>query len=89
MFEAGSTVKVYPNPVRGTVFALQLGGLQSGKYTVDLYDVLGNKVYSKDFYNGTAEVVSINMGKHLANGNYTVKVTGEGQTHQTLMTVAE
>jgi len=89
VFEASSIVKVYPNPVRGTVFALQLGGLQTGAYSVDLYDVLGNKVYSKDFYNGTAEVVSINMGKHLATGNYTVKVTGNGQSYQTLMTVAE
>ena len=85
----GSFVKVYPNPVRGNVFALQLSGLQSGKYKVDLYDALGIKVYSNEFYNGTAEVLSINMGKHLAAGNYTVRVTGEGQSHQTIMIVAE
>ena len=84
-----STVKVYPNPVRGTTFNLQLSNIPAGKYTVELFDALGHQVYSSDVNHGTAEVLSLNMGKHLSAGNYSVKVSGFGQIHQTIMTVAE
>ena len=83
-----SNISVYPNPVKGTTFNLQLNEIKSGKYTLSLYDALGHIVYSKEIsQNGTSSVKSIEMGKHIAIGNYTLKLVGNNNGYITTINV--
>ncbi len=77
---------VYPNPVTGRSFNIGLGN--TGKYTVNVVNQLGQKVYSTvvNHTNGNLETVA--MAKQLAAGNYHLTVVGEdGKTNTTTLTI--
>jgi len=84
-----SSIKVSPNPVSGNSFSLHLGGLQVGKYTVNIFNALGLKVFSSNLYHDATDLHSVQLGKNLSVGTYVVKVIGTDKSYQTLLTIAK
>ena len=84
-----SSIKVSPNPVSGNSFSLHLGGLQVGKYTVNIYNALGLKVFSSNLYHDATDLHAVQLGKNLSVGTYVVKVIGTDKSYQTLLTIAK
>jgi len=76
-----SLITLYPNPLVGTSFNLNLGNAAAGKYKVNIFDKIGKLVYV-GILNHSADSNKIDMGKQLASGSYTVSVLGEnGKTY--------
>ena len=84
-----ATVSIYPNPVTGNSFGLKLSNITEGKYSVKVFNKLGQTMLTKSIThtNGTA-TEKVNLGNHLATGIYSVSVIGaNGTTYQTQMNV--
>lgn len=70
-------ISVYPNPVNGNNFALQLSDIEKGRYYVTLVNSLGQTVYRYPLQHaGGAAVIPVNPGK-LSKGLYTLSLTGD------------
>lgn len=71
---------VYPNPVKGKHFTIQLNNLKSGSFTVEMYNVAGQIQVSKKFTQVTNAVISsfvVDWDQNLAAGNYSVVVKND------------
>ncbi len=69
------SIKVYPNPVIGQQFNLQLSDMPKGDYTVQLLNVRGQVVFTKNItHNGGTTSQVIPITKSLAAGIYLIKV---------------
>ena len=77
--KGASAIVVYPNPVNGNSFNLQLGNLAKGNYLIRVIDNLGRQVYSMQLqHNGGSATQAIAPKNKLTAGVYQVMVTGEG-----------
>lgn len=78
MGKRGSTdISIYPNPFEGNGFNLQMNNLEAGKYILTMYNYLGQRVYTgKVTHGGGSATQYIDLGKDLAGGTYTVKISG-------------
>ncbi|CAN5394500.1 hypothetical protein BH10BAC3_BH10BAC3_17020 [soil metagenome] len=73
-----NTIAVYPNPVKGNSFALQIN-LQKGSYAIVLTNKLGQQLMSKVIKHAGGSATEImESSKVLAAGVYQLRVTGEG-----------
>jgi hypothetical protein len=64
-----SSSLLFPNPTTGNV-TLQVNTNEKGK--IEIYDMMGKRVYHENFAEGTKQVqLSLD---HLSNGNYTVSI---------------
>ena len=69
---AKKDIAVYPNPTKGQInFNLPS---ENGSFNINVYDKLGNLVYSESRANGGN--VNLNLD-HIANGVYMLEVTHE------------
>ena len=72
-------VTVYPNPVTGNSFSLQLTDVEKGSYRVTLVNNLGQTVYHTQVQHaGGSAIIPVLAGK-LAKGLYEIVVTGENE----------
>ncbi len=71
------TVKLYPNPTDGQV-NLMLGGTNRTKVTIDVYNLLGQKVWSDEGVDQFNQAIPLNLS-NLKQGVYQVIVTQEGK----------
>lgn len=73
---------VYPNPVKGKHFTLQLNNLKSGNYTVEMYNTAGQLQLAKKLTQvSNAAIASfvVDWDQNLSAGNYSVVVrNGDG-----------
>jgi hypothetical protein len=70
-------ITVYPNPITGNTVGVKLTGLEKGTYTVSLVNNLGQRVYTGQLQHGGGTALrTIDLGIKIANGNYTLTVTG-------------
>ncbi|MFP5042853.1 IPT/TIG domain-containing protein [Parasediminibacterium sp. JCM 36343] len=83
-----TTISLYPNPVTGKSFTVKLSNLASGKYVVALYAADGRQAIAKtvSHIGGTLQQL-VSLNKNLANGVYTVKVSGQGFVYQTKLII--
>ena len=71
-------VTVQPNPVQNKVANLQFNNIPAGKYQVQLYNSVGQKVYSKVIdHNGGSSSQQLNLPSSVIAGNYICRVFGE------------
>jgi hypothetical protein len=73
-----TTIVVYPNPVVNNSFNLGLGNAATGKYSIELVDKLGQKVFGTTLNHTVSTALeNVSLGKQLAAGSYTVVARGE------------
>jgi len=84
-----STYNLYPNPLKGKTFTIQMNNVAAGKYTVIIYDALGQKVVNQVIvHEGGIANHTINTGTQLSAGVYTVSILGsEGKVSETKLSV--
>ncbi|MGE0076628.1 MAG: alpha-amylase family glycosyl hydrolase [Bacteroidales bacterium] len=74
----GTTVNVWPNPSNGS-FKLLFNNTTPSVVKVEIYNLLGQQVYSENkYYNAGENYVDIVLPSNSANGMYIYKVTGDG-----------
>ena len=73
-------ISVYPNPVVGNQFVLQMNNTVKGIYTLSLINKLGQQVFVKTIQsNTTSGTQTIEIG-NIAAGTYQLKIIGGGST---------
>ncbi len=83
-----STFALYPNPVKGNKVSIQLNNIEKGKYTMSVYNSIGQRVINQMIeHPGGSGAEEIKLGDNLAAGVYRVSLTnGKGSTlNQTLI----
>ena len=78
---------VYPNPVTGNTFNLQLNNLNKGTYNVVVYNHLGQQVLATTVNHVGGNATKAIAIKTLPVGVYTLKVTGNSEKYSTEMIV--
>ena len=71
-------IVIFPNPVKGNSFNLQLGNMDKGRYTINLFNNLGQKVFSMQLLHpGGTATKTIVLDKGIVNGTYQLQLSGE------------
>ncbi len=71
------SVVVYPNPVAGKTFTLDLYNLAAGMYALNLYNNDGGLVHTEQWqHDGSQATRSINLKGDLAKGSYQLQLSG-------------
>jgi hypothetical protein len=69
---------IYPMPLSGSTFTLQLNIIPKGLYQVQLTNSLGQQVWSKTLeHNGGSAAQTIDLPQNIANGFYRVELKGD------------
>ncbi len=77
--EHASDIKVYPNPVQNKILHINFTNQADGNYDLKLVNQLGQVVYSNAVQlTGDNSVISLQLGKTLAPGNYQLNITTAG-----------
>ena len=72
---AGTGYGIYPNPVRNSTVNLKLTNAVSGSYLVNIYNIVGKKVATKQIeHSGGSANYGLTLDTNLANGLYKVSV---------------
>ncbi|HLP19224.1 MAG TPA: S8 family serine peptidase, partial [Chitinophagales bacterium] len=76
---------VYPNPIESEL-NVSLFQEEEGEHTLELFNLLGQKVYTNRFYvrNKTFEMIKMNVGD-LAVGEYVLRIDGKKQDARRLV----
>lgn len=75
-----NTISVYPNPVTNNQFTVALPSTVTGKVTLSITNMLGQRIY--DTMIDAAPTMEIQPKKTLQNGVYIVNVTNNGSSFQ-------
>jgi hypothetical protein len=77
--KASLELSVYPNPIIGNTFGIQLKNLPKGSYVISLTNKLGQQILSKAIeHKGGSLTENIEPSQTLLKGSYHLKLTGEG-----------
>jgi len=84
-----ATYSLYPNPLKGKALTVQMNNVTAGKYTVVIYNALGQKVVNQVIvHEGGIANHAMNIGTQLSSGVYTVSILGsEGKVSETKLSV--
>ena len=72
---AASAIKVYPNPIQQGVIQLQFSNQSSGIYILNLFDLAGQKKFSKKIlveHGNSSQIITLK--KEIANGLYNLEI---------------
>ena len=73
-----TTIALYPNPLVGKVFNVQLTNIPAGKYLVSIYNVLGEKMNEQSIrHSGGTGSYGLTLNNNLASGTYLVAISEE------------
>ncbi len=73
-----NNISVYPNPVINGAFKLLFTDQPAGRYQVQLMDISGKMISSKNVtINNKAQVEEFRLPEFITKGNYLVKIIGE------------
>ena len=73
------SINLYPNPMKGKTLNVEMGNVVAGKYTISIYNALGQKVSEQTISHaggGATHAISINNA--LAAGAYSVTISEAG-----------
>ncbi|CAN5728725.1 hypothetical protein BH11BAC3_BH11BAC3_31550 [soil metagenome] len=83
-------INVYPNPVTGSSFGLELNNMAAGTYKVNLINALGQIVYTNNVsHTEGSSVETINTGKTINTGVYQLEVINSDNSRNTLKIVVQ
>ena len=75
---AKPAITVYPNPISGKSITVKLANTLRGNYQVVLYNVLGQRILSKEInHNGGTESYHLLLPSGIVTGAYTIVVTNQ------------
>ena len=72
-----TSISAFPNPLVGNTLHLSTSNLAAGKYSVAVYNVLGQKVFTSQI-NAASSIQNLKVGS-LTAGNYTVAVSNNSK----------
>ncbi|HSZ34210.1 MAG TPA: T9SS type A sorting domain-containing protein [Puia sp.] len=71
-------IKIFPNPVMDDVVSIQFNELPAGNYTIQLADLLGNRVIQQNaLVNGIGQTETMHIPGSIAQGFYYVRILDE------------
>lgn len=71
--EETKSLKIYPNPVSGHMY-MQAKGLSPGKQTLDIYDIMGRRIYSSTIELADSNLLAEVNLPYISDGIYLVKL---------------
>ena len=74
-----SNFQLYPNPSMGDVVYIKGENFLGNKVSIEIYDVVGNRVSEKKYPDSSSDTLAINVSS-LADGIYIVKVNSQGKS---------
>jgi hypothetical protein len=78
--EAQSSINIYPNPLRGNVFNLQLTKVEKGNCVVEVFNASGRIVYKQAVTNNSdLSTHAINVTNNFTPGVYSIKLSSKSQ----------
>ena len=79
MKNGAEAISVFPNPLNGNNFSLQLTNMPKGMYTITLSNKMGQIVHTENFQHGGGSVsVLVELKHHIPAGIYDLRVSGTG-----------
>ena len=85
------SISLYPNPLKGKTLNVALDNVVAGKYTVSIYNALGQKVNEQTIsHTGGSATHAISINNALAAGVYNVAISEAGSkqlVHQSTLSV--
>jgi len=83
-----SSLSVYPNPVKGGQFNVELSGISKGNYVANIYNMVGTLVYTTSITcEGTSLTKTIALPSTLKNGNYSLEISNSNFKNVTIISV--
>jgi hypothetical protein len=77
----GSSVSIYPNPVKGGLISMQLTNMQQGRYEVNIFSSTGQKVYQTAFdHKGGSSLETIALPRKISAGSYSLQISNNSTT---------
>ena len=74
-------ISVYPNPLKGDVITLQLGGIPDGRYEIQLYSTTGQQMMSTSINKlGAVQTQTLDIPKNMSSGVYRLSIRAEDGT---------
>ena len=74
-------ISIYPNPVTNGLVKVSFAEQPAGKYSVDLIDITGKLIQSKEVnINSSMHVEEIRIPRSLSGGSYLLKINGVNNT---------
>jgi hypothetical protein len=82
-----SSILAYPNPIVGRTLSLQLTNQVAGRYTISLFNNIGQQVFNKSIEHlGGSSTQTIQLGAGLTKGTYELKISnGDNVTTQKII----
>ena len=78
---ASNNIRIFPNPVVNNQFTVQFSQLETGSYTLQVTDVMGREVVSRNVVIASGEQTeNIKLEAASAKGIYLIKVTDKSNT---------
>ena len=85
------SISLYPNPLKGKTLNVALDNVVAGKYTVSIYNALGQKVNEQTItHTGGSATHALTIGNTLAAGVYNVAISEAGSkqlVHQSTLSI--
>ncbi len=83
-----SAMAAYPNPLVGQTVSVQLTNLRQGNYTINMYNSLGQVVFSKVIsHGGGTATQTLQFSNKLSKGVYQLKLVGVNEVEVQHLTV--
>ena len=74
-------ISVYPNPLKGDVITIQLGGIPDGRYEIQLYSTTGQQMMSASINKlGAVQTQTLDVPKNMSSGVYRLSIRAEDGT---------
>lgn len=72
----GESIAVFPNPVKGKIFSVQLEDKDQGLYQLQLFNISGQLLFSKLInYSGGTSVNTIQLPQGFSSGLYSIRIS--------------
>lgn len=73
------SIVVYPNPLQGTTFKIDMYNLVKGTYVLNLYNSMGQLVYTEQLqHDGSQATKTINLKGDIGKGSFQLQLSGDG-----------